>query len=230
MNLKLFESSNYSPKFIDLMRECLMFDPKDRMKPFDLLSHPVFCKYNKIYISQQIVMTRPVTKVEKHHLKKLRLEYKNLTQPAEEIIMSEQDQVDQEESTDIKFSHLLDIIKLKVNYEKNMSFLHFLTFSFNQIAQQRETEFQNTKLDSGKLKGFNSSLIKQAMANQHGQQMLKDSKFTKKKRIPTLVRIINKEENQFSSTFKYGSNLRFLREQNFKPELEMETGSFDEDQ
>ena len=60
--------------------------------------------------------------------------------------------------------------------------------------------------------------------------MLKDSKFTKKKRIPTLVRIINKEEIQFSSTFKYGSNLRFLREYNFKPELEMETGSFDEDQ
>lgn len=76
-------------------------------------------------------MTRPVTKVEKHHLKKLRLEYKNLTQPVEEIITGEKEQEDQEESTDIKFSHLLDIIKLKVNYEKNMTFLHFLTFSFN---------------------------------------------------------------------------------------------------
>jgi len=47
----MFESANFSPKFIDFLRECLMFDPKDRMKAFDLLSHPVFRKYNKIYIS-----------------------------------------------------------------------------------------------------------------------------------------------------------------------------------
>lgn len=74
----MFEHTNYSAKFIDFMRECLIFDPKDRMKPFDLLSHPVFRKYNKIYINQQIVMTRPVTNVEKHHFKKLKLEYKKL--------------------------------------------------------------------------------------------------------------------------------------------------------
>jgi hypothetical protein len=48
-----------------------MFDPKDRLKPFDLLSHPIFRKYNKIYISQQITMTYPITTVEKHNLKKL---------------------------------------------------------------------------------------------------------------------------------------------------------------
>ena len=47
----MFESTNYSPKFTDFLRECLMFDPKDRMKAFDLLSHPIFRKYNKIYIS-----------------------------------------------------------------------------------------------------------------------------------------------------------------------------------
>ena len=68
LTLKMLESSNFSPKFIDFLRECLMFDPKDRMKAFDLLSHPVFRKYNKIYISQQIVMTKPITRVEKHNL------------------------------------------------------------------------------------------------------------------------------------------------------------------
>ena len=68
LQLKMLESANYSPKFIDFLRECLIFEPKDRMKASDLLSHPVFRKYNKIYISQQIVMTRPITKVEKHHL------------------------------------------------------------------------------------------------------------------------------------------------------------------
>ena len=66
------------------MRECLMFDPKDRMKAFDLLSHPVFRKYNKIYISQQIVMTKPITKVEKHHLTKIRRQYKNTLQGLEQ--------------------------------------------------------------------------------------------------------------------------------------------------
>lgn len=72
LNLKLFEKQNFSAKFIDFLRECLMFDPRDRMKPFDLLSHPVFRKYNKIYLSQQLVLTRPITKVERHHLQKLR--------------------------------------------------------------------------------------------------------------------------------------------------------------
>lgn len=72
LGLKLFESQNYSKKFIDFLRECLMFDPADRLKAFDLLHHPVFRKYNKIYISQQILMTKPVTEVEKHHLNKLR--------------------------------------------------------------------------------------------------------------------------------------------------------------
>lgn len=51
LNLKMFEKQNFSAKFIDFLRECLMFDPRDRMKPFDLLSHPVFRKYNKIYLT-----------------------------------------------------------------------------------------------------------------------------------------------------------------------------------
>lgn len=51
LSLKLFESQNYSKKFTDFLRECLMFDPADRMKAFDLLHHPVFRKYNKIFIS-----------------------------------------------------------------------------------------------------------------------------------------------------------------------------------
>lgn len=72
LGLKLFESQNYSSKFLDFLRECLMFDPQDRMRAFDLLHHPVFRKYNKVYISQQILMTKPVAEVEKHHLKELR--------------------------------------------------------------------------------------------------------------------------------------------------------------
>jgi serine/threonine protein kinase len=74
----MFESQNYSAKFIDFLKECLMFDPKNRMKAFDILSHPVFRKYNKVYISQQIVMTSPITKVEKHNLQKLRCISRNL--------------------------------------------------------------------------------------------------------------------------------------------------------
>lgn len=52
LTLKMIEPQNYSSKFLDFLKECLVFDPKDRMKAFDLLSHPVFRKYNKIYISQ----------------------------------------------------------------------------------------------------------------------------------------------------------------------------------
>jgi serine/threonine protein kinase len=52
LTLKMIERQNYSAKCLDFLRECLMFDPKDRMKAFDLLSHPVFRKYNKVYISQ----------------------------------------------------------------------------------------------------------------------------------------------------------------------------------
>ena len=66
-------------------------------------------------------MTRPVTNVEKHHFKKLKLEYKKL--------QNQQNQEFETEITEeIKTSQLLDIIKLKVNYEKQMTFLQFLTF------------------------------------------------------------------------------------------------------
>lgn len=34
-------------------------------------------------------------------------------------------------------------------------------------------------------------------------------------RVPTMVRIINKADNTFSTKFRYGANLRFLREHNF---------------
>jgi serine/threonine protein kinase len=47
----MLDKDNYSGKLLDFLKECLMFDPKDRMKAFDLLSHPIFRKYNKIYIS-----------------------------------------------------------------------------------------------------------------------------------------------------------------------------------
>ena len=59
-----------------------MFDAKDRMKAFDLLSHLVFRKYNKVYISQQIVMTHPITMVEKHNLRKLRCQNRKMHQEA----------------------------------------------------------------------------------------------------------------------------------------------------
>lgn len=72
LTLKVFEPGNYSAKFVDFVKECLVFDPKDRLKPFDLLSHPCFRKYNKIYASQQLVLAHPITQVEKHHLQKLR--------------------------------------------------------------------------------------------------------------------------------------------------------------
>lgn len=72
LTMKMFENNNFSQKFVDFLKECLIFDPKDRLKPFDLLSHPIFRRYNKIYISQQITITYPVTTVEKHSLKKLR--------------------------------------------------------------------------------------------------------------------------------------------------------------
>ena len=133
LNLKLLDKDNYSTKFLDFMRECLMFDPKDRMKAFDLLSHPVFRKYNKIYISQQIVMTKPITKVEKHHLTKIRRQYKNSLQGLE---CDPQDQKDMPTNPDLKIKQLLDIIKIKVRYEKRMGFLSFLMSSFNQINQR----------------------------------------------------------------------------------------------
>jgi len=66
------DSANYSSKFLDFLRECLMFDPADRLKPFDLLSHQIFKKFEKIYVSQQVVVSRPFTSVEKYHLKKVR--------------------------------------------------------------------------------------------------------------------------------------------------------------
>jgi hypothetical protein len=83
---------------------------------------------------------------------------------------------------------------------------------------------------SNSLKGFNSNLIKNGIqGNPFSQKILRESKFYKKKRIPTLVRIINREENTFQKTFRYGSNLRFLREYNFKPEMEIDTGEYNDD-
>ena len=67
------------------------------------------------------------------------------------------------------------------------------------------------------LRGFNSNLIMQGMNNSaFGIQLLQRSKCARKMRVPTMVRIINKADNTFSSKFRYGANLRFLREQNFK--------------
>ena len=42
---------------------------------------------------------------------------------------------------DLKIKQLLDIIKIKVRYEKRMGFLSFLMQSFNQI-NQRENDNQ----------------------------------------------------------------------------------------
>ena len=49
LGLKMLDASNFSAKFLDFVKECLVFDPKDRMKAFDLLSHPVFRKYSRVY-------------------------------------------------------------------------------------------------------------------------------------------------------------------------------------
>ena len=50
-------------------------------------------------------------------------------------------------------------------------------------------------------------------------RLIKQSRMIgKKKRIPTFIRVINKEDNIFSSSSKFGANLRFLREENFKPD------------
>lgn len=78
----------------------------------------------------------------------------------------------------------------------------------------------------GSLKGFNAGLAGGQITNSpYSTKILNQSKFMKKKRVPTFIRIINKEDNQFSQVFKYSSNLRFLREQNFKPELDMTANS-----
>ena len=52
LTLKMIEPQNYTSKWLDFLKECLIFDPKERMKAFGLLSHPIFRKYNKVYISQ----------------------------------------------------------------------------------------------------------------------------------------------------------------------------------
>jgi len=54
-------------------------------------------------------LTKPITRVEKHHIKKLKVQEK-----------------EQGSSKDIKIKHLLDIIKLKIKYERKMTFLNFL--------------------------------------------------------------------------------------------------------
>ena len=149
--LKLFDPSNFTPAFVDFMRELLMFDPKDRLLAFDLLSHPVFRKYNKVFISQQIILTKPITRVEKHQLKKLKIEGK------------EKDSV-----KDIKIKHLLDIIKLKIKFERKMPFLQFLEAQFTHIVerdQQASATLDNASSLHGSLKGFNSALISSSITN-----------------------------------------------------------------
>ena len=94
-------------------------------------------------------MTKPITKVEKHHLQKLRSQYRNLQNQGDqkELPNNQPKDDDQKQSdlqltnTDIKIRQLLDIIKIKVKYEKKIPFLQFLMQSFNQI-DQRESEAQ----------------------------------------------------------------------------------------
>ena len=228
----MFEGQNYSSKFLDFLKECLMFDPKDRMKAFDLLSHPVFRKYNKVYISQQIVMTHPVTMIEKHNLQKLRCHNRKLH--SDSMSASKQPESPSEELSpsqilnfeEIKINQLLDIIKIKVNFEKQMSFTQFLVKSFNQVSQ-RESEL-NQQMGAqgdiflGTFKGFNANILRQsASGSSYAMRLIQESRIAgKKKRIPTFVRVINKDDNTFSSRSRYGANLRFLREQNFKPEMD----------
>ena len=85
-------------------------------------------------------MTKPITKVEKHHLQKLRRQYKRGVQGLNESVESD-DQKEPPANPDLKINQLLDIIKIKVRYEKRMGFLPFLMNSFNQI-NQRESEAQ----------------------------------------------------------------------------------------
>jgi hypothetical protein len=120
---------------------------------------------------------------------------------------------------------LLDIIKIKVNFEKQMSFTQFLVKSFNQVIQ-RESEINAQTSAQGDIfqttfKGFNANMLRQsASGSSYGMRLIQESRILgKKKRIPTFVRVINKDDNSFSSSSKYGANLRLLREQNFKPEM-----------
>jgi hypothetical protein len=52
--------------------------------------------------------------------------------------------------------------------------------------------------------------------NSHASLLLKKSQFKSKKKIPSLVRIIDKDEPTFGDQFRPANNYRFLREHNFK--------------
>lgn len=52
--------------------------------------------------------------------------------------------------------------------------------------------------------------------NSHASLLLKKSQFKSKKKIPTLIRIIDKDEATFGDQFRAAHNYRFLREHNFK--------------
>ena len=83
-----------------------------------------------------------------------------------------------------------------------MPFLQFLIQSFNQV-NQREKEAAQSNIIMGPgdvpngLRGFNTKLINQG-ATEYSMRLLHESKFQKKKKVPTLVRIINKGDNSFS--------------------------------
>ena len=198
-----------------------MFDPKDRPRAFDLLSHPVFKKYNKVYISQQIALTRPVTEVERHALQKIRKQGK--TNGAEKQSEGGGERAAEAASSqDIKLNHFLDIMKIKVHFEKKITFSQFLMQSFSQVnLRDNEAEFGSSfDQSSSKFKGFNKTILEQATeGSQLANRLIRESRLMKKKKIPQLVRVINKDERQFSAKFKYGSNLRLLREYNYTTDL-----------
>jgi serine/threonine protein kinase len=204
LTLKLFDPSNFTPAFVDFMRELLMFDPKDRLSAFDLLSHPVFRKYNKVYLSQQIILTKPITRVEKHQLKKLKAQGK-----------------DKDSAKDIKIRHLLDIIKLKIKFERKMPFLAFLEAQFTHIVerdQQASAALDNASSLHGSLKEFNSALISPSITNsEYGKKLLQQSSRVKAKKVPTMVRVISKEDDTFYDKARFGANLRLMRDNNFAP-------------
>lgn len=90
-------------------------------------------------------MTFPVTTVEKHNLRKVRYKHRMIQQ---EGLTESNKAAGQEEDLspsqilnfdEIKINQLLDIIKIKVHYEKQMPFSNFLVKSFNQVIQ-REIE------------------------------------------------------------------------------------------
>ena len=68
--------SRYSPLFLDFLHECLLFNPVNRMNALEILSHPLFKESNKTYTESQVLVTAPLTLVEKQMIQELKAKLK----------------------------------------------------------------------------------------------------------------------------------------------------------